>query len=305
MSIDSTAADTPASFTRLQVPGLFKWMVGDMEVTAVSDGHATFPLSIVPDADPQEAERLARAAFLPPGDLPMAINTYVIRHGTKTVLVDTGAGGGLGPRAGKQGDNLRAAGIDPASVDVLFLTHLHPDHILGMTTQDGTAAFPNAELVLHQRELAYWSDDANMSQGTEFETFLFQSARHAVEAYAGRTTLLERDEQAVSPGVVAKELPGHTPGHTGLLVASGDDQLLIWGDIIHLPHLQFEHPEWGVGFDVDAAQTVATRRWILDRVAADRMMVAGMHLDFPGFGYVGRARDGAYTFVPSPWRHAF
>ena len=286
-----------------QIAGVYNWAVGDIWISAVADGYGLLPLQTVPQAGADEAKRLAGAAFLPPGDMPIAVNTFLIRTGSTLALVDTGAGTFFGAGAGKLWENLRAAKVEPSSVNALILTHLHPDHALGMTTKDGAAAFPNAELIIHQRELAFWLDDANLARAADFEKPLFQMARNAVAAYGKRVTLLERDGQPVVRGVEARELPGHTPGHTGLHISSGDDQLFIWGDIVHLPHLQFPRPDWGMAFDVDTDQAAATRARIFDMTATDRIAVTGMHLNYPGFGHVVRGAGAAYSFIPSTWRY--
>lgn len=138
-----------------QVPGIIRWKIGAVEVTAVSDGVSTLPLDVVPKADPIVAKELADAAFLSPGDaIPIAINTYPLRGVDRLGLVDTGGGRFFGPQAGVLKHNLKAAGVTPDMIDVLILTHLHPDHVAGMTTDDGRAVFPHATLVVHEAELA-------------------------------------------------------------------------------------------------------------------------------------------------------
>ena len=97
--------------------------------------------------------------------------------------------------------------------------------------------------------------------------------------------------------------PGHTPGHSGWLVASDGETLLIWGDIVHMPGIQFARPDAAMGFDVDATRAGETRKRVMDVAATDRLMVAGMHLDFPCFGHVERA-EGGFAFVPNVWTPA-
>ena len=286
-----------------QTPGVIRWKIGDIEVTAVSDGFSTLPLDVVPKADPVEAKELAKAAFLPPGDaLPISVNTYVVRSAGHLAVIDTGAGRLLGPHAGIFLESLKAADVSPEAVDTVIITHLHPDHVSGMTTADGRANFPNARLVVHENELTYWDDDANAGKVPAVQKSWFKVARDAIAPYRKRIDPITRNGQVILPGVAAEELFGHTPGHTGLRITAGSDQLLIWADIVHLPHLQFPEPAWGMSFDVDADRFVATRRRAFDMAASDRLLVAGMHLNFPGFGHVAAAGPTGYAFVPASWR---
>lgn len=306
MSADTTAssADAPVgsgTTERRQVPGVYRRSIGATTVTAISDGYATFPLFVVPDAKPDEADAMAREAFVAPGDLQATVNTYLIQTPTRTILFDTGFGGAA-PGTGRIWQNLRAAGVEPGAIDTLVLSHGHPDHTAGLLAKGGTAAFPNAEFLIHANELRYWSDDANKGKALEFIQPWFDDFRAAVAPYKDRTTPIERDGQEIAPGVRVVELPGHTPGHVGLHIADGDAEHLIWTDLVHFSHLQFRKPEWGVVFDVDADAARRTRLATLDRVAADRLSVSGMHLPFPGFGYVHRD-GGAYRFEPARWQH--
>jgi glyoxylase-like metal-dependent hydrolase (beta-lactamase superfamily II) len=288
---------------RRQVPGVIRWCIGDIEVTAISDGYVEFPLDIVPKADPEEAKRLQNAAFLsmPSGALDIAVNTYLIRTGDKLTLIDTGCGQRFGATAGKLLDNLAAVGVTPDTIDTLLLTHLHPDHVLGLTSPDGAAVFKNAEFVVHANELDFWQDDGHLSRAPDYLKGFFQDAREAVAPYAKKIRRISGDAEEVVPGVTAVPLPGHTPGMTGYHIGSGPDQLFVWADIVHVPHLQFAHPEWGMSFDTDMDQAIATRRRTFDWVSSDRILVTGMHLGFPGFGHVA-ATGFLYSFVPATWR---
>jgi glyoxylase-like metal-dependent hydrolase (beta-lactamase superfamily II) len=298
------ASATPAgAIGTRQTPGVLRWHIGDIEVTAISDGFVEVPLTVVPNANPDEVERLQRAGFLemPPGALDIAVNTYLIRVGDTLTLIDTGCGRRFGATAGKLLDNLAAAGATPDAIDTLLLTHLHSDHVFGLTAPDGTAVFANAEFVVHANELAFWQDDGNLSRASDYFKRYFSNAREAVAPYARRIRKIAGDGEEVIPGVTAALLPGHTPGMTGYRIGSGQDQLFVWADIVHVPHLQFAHPDWGMKFDTDMEQAAATRRRTFDWVASDRLLVTGMHLGFPGFGHVAKS-GSAYSFVPAPWR---
>ncbi len=166
----------------------------------------------------------------------------------------------------------------------------------------GKPFFPNAELVMHADEWAHWHDDARMAQAPEMMRIrYFPSARQQAAPYRDRLRLHRGGE--VFPGVTAMPLQGHTPGHTGYMVASGTETLFIWGDIVHVPEVQIPRPEVAIEFDTDSAAAIATRRRVLDMVATDRLLIAGMHMHFPGYAHIMRAPEG-YRMVPEAWRQA-
>lgn len=230
----------------------------------------------------------------------MAVNAFLLHLADRLVLVDGGCGTVFGHTVGLLMTNLATIGVKPADIDTILVTHLHPDHVGGLVDSSGAAVFPRAELVMHASEHGYWSDSKVRAQASnDQERQWIQLSVATVAAYRDRTRTVTGGE--VLPGVTAVPEPGHTPGHTGWLLASASDSLLIWGDIVHLAGVQFAHPEAGMAFDVDSAQAIATRRRILDMAATDRLRVTGMHLDFPGFGHVVRAGAG-YAFIAEPWR---
>ena len=285
-----------------QAPGVYHFRFGDVVVTAVNDGmlgDAAFDFfGFVTNLARSEAEALHRAAFraVPPR---LVVNTFLLNLANRLVLVDGGCGGVMGPTVGRLGANLAAVGVRPEDIDTILATHLHPDHVGGLVDGSGQAVFPNAELVVHAADATYWSDDKVLAEAhDEQEKQFVLLSRATLAAYRDRTRTVTSGE--VLPGITAVPAPGHTPGHTGWLIASGSESLLIWGDIVHLPGIQFAHPEAGMVFDVDGAQAIATRKRIMDMAATDRLRVAGMHLDFPSFGHVVR-QGAAYAFVPEVW----
>jgi glyoxylase-like metal-dependent hydrolase (beta-lactamase superfamily II) len=281
-----------------QVPGVYHRRVGEITVTALNDGHQDVAMSTVRGIPAEEAAAMLRAAFRP---VPRrtTVNAFLIRVGGRVALVDTGCGPAK-PTVGRLAANLAAAGVAPEEVDTVLMTHLHPDHWGGLAGPGGMACFPRAELKLHAAEHAYWHDDAAMMRLPDpaARQLFFLGARESLVPYRDRTTQFTAGE--VFPGVTAVPLPGHTPGHTGFLVASGAERLLIWGDIVHVQELQVPRPEVVMAVDVDPAGAAETRRRLFDRVAADRQAVAGMHLHFPALAHL--ARDGAgYRLVPDAW----
>ncbi len=281
-----------------QAPGIHHKAVGDILVTALNDGMFEGSFAMLAAFETGTAEQMHRDRFraIPP---KLAVNSFLIQTEDRTILVDSGCGGVFGPALGNLAGNLAALGIKPGDVDTVLCTHLHPDHVGGLVDGAGKSVFPNAELVVHADDHKYWGDDATLAGATtDQDKGFIQLARTTIAAYADRTKLLTAGE-AIS-GISIMPEPGHTPGHSGWLIASGGASLLIWGDIVHMPGIQFARPEAGMGFDIDGAQAIATRQRIMDMVTADRLMVAGMHLDFPCFGHVAKAQSG-YVFVPDVW----
>jgi glyoxylase-like metal-dependent hydrolase (beta-lactamase superfamily II) len=200
---------------------------------------------------------------------------------------------------GKLFENLATAGVPPASIDTVLLTHMHPDHSNGLTDAAGKPFFAAAELAMHEAEHRFWHDDAAMAKADDTSRQRnFIAGRSQVAPYAQRLRLFSGGE--VFPGVTAMPFPGHTPGHTGYLVASGGESLLIWGDIIHLPEIQVQHPEVTMTFDIDPVQAAATRARVFDMVATDGQAVAGMHMHFPGLLHLAK-QGGGYRLLTDGW----
>jgi glyoxylase-like metal-dependent hydrolase (beta-lactamase superfamily II) len=291
-----------ASQPTQQIPGVYHRKIGDIVVSAISDGYLDGSLDVMRNVDLDAAARLLREAFRPARRT--SVNAFLIHSKGRTAIVDTGSGNYLLPTAGFVQHNLRGAGIDPRSIDTVLLTHMHPDHSAGLTDMsNGERLYPNAELVMHENEPKHWFDDGAMANADErAKKLYFQAGREQVEPYKDRTRLFTGGE--VFPGVTAVPSVGHTPGHTAYLVSSGNDQLMIWGDTVHVPEVQTAIPEAGMAFDTDLAAAAAARKRMFDRVCADGVLIAGMHVHFPSFSRLKRKGD-AYELIAEPWMHAF
>jgi glyoxylase-like metal-dependent hydrolase (beta-lactamase superfamily II) len=282
-----------------QVPGVYHRRVGDMLVTALHDGHQDVAMTTVLGIAPEEAASMLGAARRP---VPRrtTVNCFLIRDGARCILVDAGCGTGGAKTAGRLLPNLAAAGLAPEAIDMVLMTHLHPDHFGGLVDAAGDAVFPRAELLLSAAEHAYWHDDEAMGRMADpaRQKIFFLNARRALAPYADRLRRIGAGE--ILPGITAVPLPGHTPGHTGYRIASQGRSLLIWGDIVHVQELQVPRPEVTMLVDVDPAGAIATRRGLLDEMADRREAVAGMHLHFPGLAHVARGPQG-HLLLADAW----
>ena len=262
-----------------------------MQVTTVSDGVLNSTLNNFLGVTPAEAERIS--GFPVAGPVPIAVNTFLLEFDGKRVLVDAGSGSTMGPTLGKLPDNLRALGVAPDTIDIILLTHIHPDHSNGLVDDEGQPIFTNAEVIVHVDDLRFWVEREPEATDSEFCQRNKKASRRAFAPYRDRVRAITGGEPL--SGICAQPQPGHTPGHTGWLISSGDDALLIWGDIVHLAAIQFARPDAALTFDFDPDTARRSRSRVFDWVATDRIRVAGAHLDLPAFGYV--QRDGlGYRF---------
>lgn len=298
-SLAAAPAFAAAPLSGLQVPFIYRVKIGEIEVTALSDGYFAAPLANFVGAEEAKANELAAKVHIKPGRVPIPINTFVVNTKDKLFLIDTGIGGAFGAALGHLPRSLRSAGFEPEQFDAVLLTHLHIDHAGGLVANNA-AVFPNAELIVPEEEAKYWLDPSFPAAAPERQRGMVPVALKALETYKSRTTRFSRGAR-IAKGIESVPLFGHTPGHTGYMISDGSDQLLIWADIVHSAYLQCAMPEWGYNADVDRDAAVATRIATFKRVVADKTLIAGMHLPFPGFGHL-TAEGAGYAFAPSPWR---
>ena len=266
--------------------------IGEFSITAVSDGYLSASLDLLSNIGSMDASKLQQdAGVSDPSSIH--INCYLVRGRGRTILIDAGAGG-FKQWGGKLKVNLALAGVQASDIDTILLTHAHPDHVGGLLDASGEAAFPDAQLVVHQHEVAFWEDDGNLSRASERARGNFLFARKVFDKYREKMRLFTENE--VLPGISAMPLPGHTAGHSGYRIESGDRSLLIWGDIVHFPQIQIARPDVSIAFDQDPLLSAATRSTLLDVVSADNILVAGMHLGELGFARI-RRKGALYRIV--------
>lgn len=293
-------ASTPSE-SRFQ--GTYRFRVGDATVTALLDGYLDAAPEMIPGFEAASVsaalERSQQKLF--PGGVRIPVNAFLIEIGGRRVLVDAGTSSFLGDTLGDLNTALAAINVSADSIDMVALTHIHPDHSGGLIDANGAAVFANAQIAVGQTEYGFWHDDAIMASVPESSRGFFQIARNTIAPYADRL-IMQSGEQEVLPGLTSLPLPGHTPGHAGYLLQSGGEQLLFWGDLVHMTALQFDNPNLTIAFDTDAKQTVETRIGMFDRAVADNLLVTGSHLDFPGLGKVRKSGD-SYVYQPAPWQY--
>ncbi|MCK9986930.1 MAG: hypothetical protein AzoDbin1_03402 [Azoarcus sp.] len=288
-----------APMVKTQVPGYYRTMVGQFEVTALYDGAIELDTKLLKNAEPEDLNRMLARMFVGNPKMQTAVNAYLINTGGNLILVDAGAAKLFGPTLGFVVDNLRAAGYDPAQVDTIILTHMHPDHIGGLGDPAAPPVFPNANVYVSVLDNDFWlSQQAAAAAKPEMQDF-FRMARDVAAPYQARGKWRTfADGTEIASGVRAVKAYGHTPGHSAISVESSGQKLLIWGDIVHSHAVQFALPGVSIEFDFDQNQAIATRRSLMYSLAASKTLVAGMHLPFPGIGHVRADGKGVYAWVP-------
>lgn len=286
---------------RLQAAGYQRIRVGEATVTALLDGYIDIPADLWRNVSPEDLAEGLRGAFLP-ADRPLrvSVNAFVIETDGRTIAIDAGARDLFGPTAGRLAEVMAAAGFAQEAVDLVALTHLHPDHIGGLAT-GGMARFPRAGLAMHEADHGYWTSETGRAGAPDFARPWFDAAADTLRAYGDRLTLF-RGEASVAPGLSAIPLHGHTPGHVGYLLESAGEALFFWADSFGQTALQLNAPERGLVFDIDPAGAVESRRKAAALASERGILVAGSHVPFPGFGHVGR-EAGRLRFHPAEWSY--
>jgi glyoxylase-like metal-dependent hydrolase (beta-lactamase superfamily II) len=281
-----------------QVPVFHGMKVGDLEVTSLFDGSMAF--------DPQwligkklTMDHVAKALHEDPHFLDVGVTGFLVNTGKQLILIDAGAGTWYGGGAlGRLVDSLRSAGYGPEEIDCVLPTHLHSDHVGGLTTQNGKRVFSNADVYVAKAESDFWLSPEIAARAPEDARPFFQSAQAIAAPYikAGKWHTVNGSEPVVD-GVQVVPLPGHTPGHTGYEFSSKGQKILFWGDIIHVQLVQLSHPEVTLVFDSDQVAAAATRNQLLPPLAREDVVIAGPHMPFPAVGRVLKEGSG-YSWAP-------
>ena len=283
---------------RDQVPGFHRLSVGDLEVTSLYDGSGKFELHWLKGKE-RVITAVSQTAQKEPHFLDGQESAFLVNTGKQLILVDAGAGQWFGGGAyGRLETSLRSAGYTPEQVDLALITHLHSDHIGGLTTRDGKRVFPNAEVYVAKAENDFWLSPEIAAKAPKEAQEFFQAAQAISAPYinAGKWHTFSSSDE-IAEGIKIVSLAGHTPGHTGYEFSSKGQKILFWGDIMHAQNVQLKHPEVSVVFDINPAAAAATRRKLLPTLVGGNVLIASPHLAFPGVGRL--YKDGnAYGWVP-------
>lgn len=283
---------------KTSAPGYYRMMLGDFEVTAISDGTVDLDvgklLTNTTAAKIQSA--LARAHLKDP--VETSVNAYLINTGAKLVMIDAGSGSFFGPTVGKLVANLQASGYRPEQIDEIYITHMHGDHLGGLVNGD-KVVFPNAIVRADRRDADFWLSKEAMDKAPKEAKQAFEAATAALSPYvaAGRFKPFDGATELV-PGIRAVPTYGHTPGHTIYAVESQGQRLMLWGDLMHVAAVQFPEPSVTIRFDTDSQAAAAIRKKQYAAAAKRGDWVAAAHLPFPGIGHL-RASGKGYDWVPA------
>jgi glyoxylase-like metal-dependent hydrolase (beta-lactamase superfamily II) len=294
----STCAQAAAPMAKGQAPGFYQMMLGDFEVTALSDGTADLPVGkLLTHTTPAKVAAALKRVYLK-DPVQTSVNGFLINTGAKLVLIDTGAANLFGPTLGNLPANLKAAGYTPEQVDEIYITHMHPDHVGGLMAGD-KRVFPNAVVRADKRDADFWLSQANLDKAPEAGKGFFQGAMASLNPYvaAGKFKPFDGNTELVT-GVRALASRGHTPGHTTYLVESKGERLALIGDLIHVAAVQFPDPSVTIQFDSDSKAALAQRQKAFAAAAKGGYWVGAAHIAFPGIGHIQAAGKG-YNWVPA------
>ncbi|WP_432798957.1 MBL fold metallo-hydrolase [Poriferisphaera sp. WC338] len=297
--------ETPETMTdNHQGAGFYQFRIGIYHLTLISDGGGQAePSFLFPKVPTDELNTALHDQFMNQGKVPLQINALLIRGNGRTILVDTGVGPDGLPNLGLVARHLKRLDLDETQIDTVFITHMHGDHIGGLLNAEGGIAYPNAKVLINEREYDFWNGNPDLSQTGIPEVArknTIAKAQNVSKVYEGRWEFLN-DDAEIAPGIKLIFAPGHTPGHSGLEISSREEKMIYIADTVHVVQLQAPHPNWHIAFDTFPVQAAKTRNAILKRAADERLYTSGSHLPFPANGHF-RAVGDAYQWQPIIWR---
>lgn len=292
----SASSFAAGPMVKTQAPGYYRMMLGDFEVTAISDGTVKLPMKDLLNAPAAKIDAALKKNFIA-YPVETSVNAYLINTGSKLVLVDTGAAGLFGPTLGNILANLKASGYQPEQVDEIYITHMHPDHVGGLMN-GATMAFPNATLRIDKADVDFWLSEAKMNAAPKDSKGFFQGAMASVNPYvaAGKLKTFSGTTELV-PGIKAIASHGHTAGHTVYAVESKGQKLMLWGDLMHVAAVQFEDPSVTIKFDSETKAAAKERLKAYADAAKNGYLVGASHISFPGLGYVRKSSGKSFTWM--------
>ncbi len=295
----SGGASAKAPLMGAERPNYYRFELGDFEVTTLLDGaikldgpHPIFGQNV----EESEVHALAEANFLPPSQMAISFTPVIINTGEQVIMFDSGNGAGRRPDAGHLAELFEQAGFATDEVDLVVLTHFHPDHIGGLM-EDGSPLFANASYVANEAEYDFWSPEDKLTGNTERVAKLTQSN---VVPLADKMTFIKAGDDVVS-GVTAVDASGHTPGHTAFHIESAGKRLMITADTANHYVMSLQKPDWHVRFDMDKEAAIAARKSVFGMIAADKIPFTGYHMPAPAVGFVEEV-DGGFRYVPASYQ---
>jgi glyoxylase-like metal-dependent hydrolase (beta-lactamase superfamily II) len=298
------AATPPAG---KQVAGWYRYKIGSFEVTVATDGVARFKMAEdhVTNIKLDTVNAALAEVFMQKDMMTTPYNPVAVNTGSRLLIIDTGTGEANYKKTNGVGGqfiaNLAAAGIERTAVDAVIISHYHGDHINGLLMADNSLTYPNAEILVPAPERKYWMDDGEMSRANTVRVETnFKNVRRVFSPEVMKHVRTYEWGKDVVPGITAQGTPGHTPGHTSYLIASGSEQVYVQSDVTHVPFLFVRHPDWHAYYDQDGVMAETTRRKVYDMLAAEKMRVQGFHYPFPSLAHVEKDGNG-YRYIPVPW----
>ena len=281
-------------------PGFYRFKLGTIDITVVSDGTLAFPAETLWGDRAEDARGLLTSTFQPSSPVGLEINTLLVNTGDKLVLIDAGCGVNKFQNTnGRLLGHLASAGYAPDDIDMILFTHFHFDHLWGISdAKNASLLFPSAEFIASEAEVAFWSDPQLPGKVSAKQQPLVTQAN--LKLASPRLRQIKAGAE-VAPGVTTFDTAGHTPGHMSVHISSGSEEMLLTGDVVADPKISFLHPDWAFGFDLDVPLATKARIAFLDRAATDKTLVGSYHLAFPGFGHVVREGSG-YRWLPADWQ---
>lgn len=301
-SLIAPTAHAAAPASGKQVPGFYRYKIGDFEVTTFNDGFVKVPkLDAFVVNQPLDAiQKVLEESFIPKDDVRVQFNPLLVNTGSKLVLFDSGFGDNGAATQGQMLTNMAAAGIDPKAIDVVVISHFHGDHISGLRAKAGSANFPNAEIMVAAEEWAWWTNDSETSKAADVWKGQIANVKRVFEPIANDVKRFEYGKELVT-GITAIDARGHSPGHAAFVIASGNAKLMYIADVTNHPAIFARHPEFRLWADMIPDLALTNRRKLLDMLAAERMPMTGYHYPFPAVGYIAKRGDG-YDFHPASWQ---
>lgn len=278
-------------------PGYYEMALGDLKVVALSDGTVPQKLNeLLKDAKPGEVKKLLNDNFQTE-TLECSVNAYLVKTGSKVILIDAGTSDIYGPSLGHLTASLEKIGYKPEQIDAILLTHIHMDHIGGLTKGD-QLTFPNADVYISKIEADYYLNSSNKEKAPESMKNFFDGAVLKLSPIkkAGKLKTFEFGTE-IFPGITPIASHGHTPGHSFYALESKGQKLMFWGDIIVSDVVQFANPSITSVYDYDRKEAMITRKKALEDAAAKGYWVAISHSSFPGIGHI-RAEDKKFKLIP-------